>query len=158
MPIIVNNDSFTVIQFSILCYNIFYKFNFDHLSRMPSNRRKISIKNKSTGERTIHRSQKNHCTIDDDEHEQLPRRTRNTNNDTLREKTVHAREIRSVVSQTRVNKFAIDMAASSTSSSLSTQSRETRTTARHASHASRREISSWVNQRGAVIAEKRMYL
>lgn len=55
VPIIVNNDS--LIQFSILCYNIFYKFHFDHLSRMPSNRRKISIKNKSTGERTIHRSQ-----------------------------------------------------------------------------------------------------
>lgn len=148
-------------QFSILCYNIFYKFHFDHLSRMPSNRRKISIKNKSTGGKddpSFPMAQKNHCTIDDDEHEQLPRRTRNTNNDTLREKTVHAREIRSVVSQTRVNKFAIDMAASSTSSSLSTQSRETRTTARHASHASRREISSWVNQRGAVIAEKRMYL
>lgn len=46
---------------------------------------------------------------------------------------MHAREIRNAVSQMRVNKFAIDMAASSTSSCLSMQSRES-TTARHASH------------------------
>lgn len=55
---------------------------------------------------------------------------------------VHAREIRNVVSQTRVNKFAIDTAASSTSSSLSAQSRESaRLRDTRATRRRRREIS-----------------